>query len=158
MVSKNMRANPATLLMLPRYNYNIRRGYSVTEYIEIGERWIKQALHDLQIAEKNLTINGFDSAAFYSHQSVEKLLKGLISLSGRPIPRSHDLEHLADLLGSPDEIISDMIDLMGDYQTSRYPDLNEIIPCEYYTETIAKDRVRKAHTIFSALYPEGIKE
>ncbi|MDD1727574.1 MAG: HEPN domain-containing protein [Methanospirillum sp.] len=46
----------------------------MTDYEEIGDRWIKQAVHDLQIAEKNLSIGGFDSAAFYSHQSVEKML------------------------------------------------------------------------------------
>jgi HEPN domain-containing protein len=48
----------------------------------------------------------------------------------------------------------DLIDLMGDYQTSRYPDMSEIIPCEYYTEKIARDRVRKAKKVFSVLYPE----
>jgi HEPN domain-containing protein len=98
----------------------------VIDYEEIGGRWIKQAIHDLQIAEKNLTIGGFDSAAFYSHQSVEKLLKGLISVSGRSIPRTHDLERLGDLLGCTDDIIPDLIDLMGDYQTSRYPDMGMI--------------------------------
>lgn len=55
----------------------------------------------------------------------------------------------------PDEIMPDLIDLMGDYQTSRYPDISEVIPCEYYTEAIAKDRVRKAKTIFATMYPEG---
>ena len=49
----------------------------------------------------------------------------------------------------------DLIDLMGDYQTSRYPDMSEVIPCEYYTEAIAKDRVRKAQKIFAVMYPEG---
>jgi len=77
------------------------------------------------------------------HQSVEKLLKGLISVSERSIPRTHDLERLGDLLECPDDIMPDLIDLMGDYQTSRYPDMSELIPCEYYTEAIAKDRVRK---------------
>lgn len=113
----------------------------MTDYEVIGDRWIKQALHDLQIAEKNLSFGGYDSAAFYSHQSVEKLLKGLIAVSGRSIPRTHDLERLGDLLDCPDETISDLLDLMGDYQTSRYPDMNEMIPCEYYTEGIARDRV-----------------
>ena len=127
----------------------------MTDYEEIGDRWIKQAVHDLQIAEKNLSIAGFDSAAFYSHQSVEKLLKGLISVSGRSIPRTHDLERLGVLLECPDEIIPDLIDLMGDYQTSRYPDMSEVIPCEYYTEAIARDRIRKAQKIFAVLYPEG---
>ncbi len=120
----------------------------MADYEEIGERWIRQAVHDLEIAEKNLPFGGFDSAAFYSHQSVEKLLKGIISLSGRPIPRTHDLERLCDLLSCPDEVISDLIDLMGDYQTSRYPDISEIIPCEYYTEEIATDRVRISQKIF----------
>ena len=127
----------------------------MTDYDEIGERWIRQAVHDLQIAEKNLSIGGYDSAAFYSHQSVEKLLKGLISVSGRSIPRTHDLERLGDLLDCPDDIMLDLIDLMGDYQTSRYPDMSEVIPCEYYTEAIAKDRLRKAQKIFAEIYPEG---
>jgi len=87
-------------------------------YEDIGDRWIRQAVHDLQITEKNLSIEGFDSAAFYTHQSVEKLLKGLISLSGRSIPRSHDLQHLGEQIDCPDDIIPDLIDLMGDYQTS----------------------------------------
>jgi HEPN domain-containing protein len=126
----------------------------MTEYEEIGDRWIRQAVHDLHIAEKNLTIECFDSAAFYSHQSVEKLLKGLISLSGRSIPRTHDLERLGDLLECPDDTISDLIDLMGDYQTSRYPDMTELIPCEYYTHAIGHNRVRKAKKVFSVLYPE----
>ena len=125
-------------------------------YEDIGDRWIRQAVHDLQIAEKNLSIEGFDSAAFYSHQSVEKLLKGLISLSGRSIPRSHDLQHLGEQVDCPEDLIPDLIDLMGDYQTSRYPDMSELIPCEYYTRTIAHDRVRKAKKIFEVLYPEGI--
>jgi HEPN domain-containing protein len=127
----------------------------LTDYIEIGERWIKQALHDLQIADKNMSIGCYDSAAFYSHQSVEKLLKGLISHSGYSIPRTHDLERLGDMLDCPEDVLYDLIDLMGDYQTSRYPDMSEIIPCEYYTESIACDRVRKAKKVFAVLYHEG---
>jgi len=126
----------------------------MADFKDIGERWIRQALHDLQIAEKNLTFGCFDSAAFYSHQSVEKLLKGLISISGRSIPRTHDLEHLGGILGCPDDIIFELIDLMGDYQTSRYPDMSELIPCDYYTESIAQNRVRKAKKVFSVLYSE----
>lgn len=41
----------------------------MTDFEVIGDRWIKQALHDLQIAEKNLSFGGYDSAACYSHQS-----------------------------------------------------------------------------------------
>ncbi len=42
---------------------------------EIALKWDKQALHDLQMAEKNISIKGYDIAAFLAHQSVEKLMK-----------------------------------------------------------------------------------
>ena len=130
----------------------------MTEFEVIGERWIKQALYDLQITDRNISIEFFDSAAFYSHQFVEKLLKGLISFSGKSIPRTHDLEHLGDFLECPDDIMPDLIDLLGDYQTSRYPDMSDIIPCEYYTKDIAVEQVRKAKKIFSVFYFEGYHE
>ncbi len=44
--------------------------------------WLLQALHDLDMAEKNLTISGYDVAAFLSHQAVEKLLKALLAARG----------------------------------------------------------------------------
>ena len=46
-------------------------------------KWLKQALHDLDLAQKNLGIEGYDIAAFLSHQSVEKLLKALIISQGQ---------------------------------------------------------------------------
>jgi hypothetical protein len=33
--------------------------------------------------------------------------------------------------------------------------MGEVIPGEYYTETIARDQVRKAQKVFAMLYPEG---
>ncbi len=44
--------------------------------------------------------------------------------------RTHDLERLGDLPLYPDDIMPDRIDLMGDYQTARYPDMSEVISCE----------------------------
>jgi len=38
---------------------------------EIGKKWLKQSLHELEMAEKNIEIGGFDIAAFLAHQSVE---------------------------------------------------------------------------------------
>ncbi len=44
-----------------------------------ARRWYRQAVHDLEMAEKNLRFGGYDVAAFLAHQAVEKLLKaGLI--------------------------------------------------------------------------------
>jgi len=52
---------------------------------EISLKWLKQAQHDLDIAQKNISIGGFDTAAFLSHQSVEKLLKAIFALEGKKI-------------------------------------------------------------------------
>ena len=43
--------------------------------IEIAKKWLKQAKHDLQMAEKNIDIEGYDIASFLAHQSVEKIIK-----------------------------------------------------------------------------------
>ena len=56
---------------------------------EIGKNWLKQALHDLEIAEKNIDIEGYDIAAFLAHQSVEKLLKSIFGFQGKKIPKIH---------------------------------------------------------------------
>lgn len=43
----------------------------------IAKKWLKQALHDIEMADKNIAIGGYDIAAFLAHQSVEKLLKSI---------------------------------------------------------------------------------
>jgi HEPN domain-containing protein len=42
---------------------------------EIALKWLKQAKPDLEIAEKNTSIGGYDIAAFLSHQPIEKTMK-----------------------------------------------------------------------------------
>lgn len=44
---------------------------------EIARKRLKQALHDLEIARRNIEIQGYDVAAFLAPQSIEKLLKAL---------------------------------------------------------------------------------
>ncbi len=34
----------------------------------IAKKWIKQALHDLEMAERNIGIEGYDITAFLSHR------------------------------------------------------------------------------------------
>jgi len=45
---------------------------------EIAKKWFKQAQHDLEMAEKNMGIEGYDIASFLAHQAVEKLLKAIL--------------------------------------------------------------------------------
>ena len=39
----------------------------------------------------------YDTACFHAQQAVEKLLKAWLTLAEQPIPRTHDVEELADL-------------------------------------------------------------
>lgn len=56
------------------------------------------------MARRNLTIEGYDVAAFLAHQSIEKLLKAAFALSGKPLPRTHYLEEMASELGLPEDL------------------------------------------------------
>ncbi len=38
----------------------------------------------------------YDTACFHAQQAVEKCLKAVLAYSGEPIPKTHDLEDLAD--------------------------------------------------------------
>lgn len=118
---------------------------------EIGKKWLKQSLHDLEMAEKNIEIGGFDIAAFLAHQSVEKLLKAIFAFQGRKIPKIHYIDELGQKLSISDEILDEIIDLTTDYMFARYPDMAEKVPYEQYDEKIAKNKVEKAKKIFKAL-------
>lgn len=120
----------------------------------IGIKWLKQALHDLEMAEKNIDIGGYDIAAFLSHQSVEKLLKALLAFRGKTIPKIHYIDDLGQKLNLSDKILDEVIDLTSDYIFSRYPDVSQHVPYEEYTKEIATNRVAKAKTIFNKLKPE----
>lgn len=118
---------------------------------EIALKWLKQAQHDLDIAQKNISIGGFDTAAFLSHQSVEKLLKAIFALEGKKIPKIHYIEELGKKLQVSNQILDLLIDLTIDYIFSRYPDVSEKVPYEMYTENIAMSKLEKAKSIFTQL-------
>lgn len=81
---------------------------------DIVNKWYKQALHDLEMAEKNISINGYDISAFLAHQAVEKLFKALFALRDETIPRIHYIDELARRLLLSDEIIKNVMDLTPD--------------------------------------------
>jgi HEPN domain-containing protein len=118
---------------------------------EIAYKWYKQAKHDLLMAEKNVSIEGYDIASFLAQQSVEKLLKSIIALEGKNIPKTHYLDDLSRLLGISGEILNDVLDLTADYMFSRYPDVGDRVPYEEYDIHLAKEKVGKAKRIFDYL-------
>jgi len=118
---------------------------------EAALKWLKQAKHDLEMAEKNIGIGGFDTASFLSHQAVEKLLKAIIIFEGKPVPKSHYLDELARMLGQSDEIEDDLNELAADYMISRYPDVSNNVPYEEYDRGIAVEKAAAARRVFEKL-------
>jgi HEPN domain-containing protein len=114
-------------------------------------KWYKQAVHDIDLAEKNIQIKGYDVSAFLSQQAVEKLLKAIILLKGKKNPRTHYIDELAKILELPEDVVQDVLDLTGDYMFSRYPDIGDKVPYEEYDEEIALEKVTKAKGIFLKL-------
>ncbi len=108
-------------------------------------------MHDIDLAEKNIQIKGYDVSAFLSQQAVEKLLKAIILLNGKSNPKTHYIDELAKILKLPEDIVLDVMDLTGDYMFSRYPDIGDKVPYEEYDEEIALEKVEKAKNIFLKL-------
>jgi HEPN domain-containing protein len=124
-------------------------------------KWLKQAEHDLEMAEKNIPIKGYDVCAFLAQQSVEKVLKAVILLNGKQLPRTHYIDELARVLQLPENIMDAVLDLVPDYTFARYPDVADHVPFAEYTEEIAIEKAKQAKMIFAYLktkYPmAGIK-
>ena len=118
---------------------------------EIARKWYKQACHDLEMAEKNIGIGGYDIACFLSHQAVEKALKALFALAGRGVPRSHHIDEMAHELDLSFAVIDQLIDLSGEYMLTRYPDVAEKTPYEEYTREMAEEKTGIARSVFTAL-------
>lgn len=114
-------------------------------------KWLKQALHDLEMAGRNVGIGGYDTAAFLAHQSVEKLLKALLTAQGRAVPKMHFIDELAGQLDLPPEVQVHIDGLTADYMLSRYPDVSDLVPYEQYDEALANEKVRAARSVFALL-------
>lgn len=119
--------------------------------IETAKKWIKQALHDLCMAEKNVEIGGYDIAAFLAHQAVEKLLKGLFALGEGKIPKVHYIDELAQMLNLPEEVMPPILSLTADYTLARYPDVSDDVPYEQYDDAISREKIEAAKKVFAFL-------
>jgi HEPN domain-containing protein len=115
---------------------------------EIALKWYSQAEHDLEMADKNIPIKGYDISAFLAQQSVEKMLKAVIIFEGKPLPKTHYIDELARILQLPDDIVDAVLDLSPDYTLARYPDVADHVPFAEYTEELAQEKVKKAKVIF----------
>lgn len=114
---------------------------------EVARRWYRQAVHDLEIARRNLSIEGYDVAAFLAHQSVEKLLKAGYAMEKHPTPRTHNLDEMAAYLGLPEELRDEILELAGDYAVALYPDVAGSVPYELYSDDVAIAKIEIAQKV-----------
>ena len=65
-----------------------------------ASRWFAKAAEDLHVARLAIAVRPplLDPAAYHCQQAVEKLFKGLLVAVAIPVPRTHDLGYLAELL------------------------------------------------------------
>jgi HEPN domain-containing protein len=116
------------------------------------ERLLKQADRDLGNAQKNVTIQAYEVAAFLAEQAVERYLKAAWVIGKKePAPHTHALTELGDGLGVPPDLRRHLADLTSDYTVSRYPDAANAVPYELYDETTARTKIRNAETVITWL-------
>ncbi len=63
--------------------------------------WIEKASADLATAGREMRARkdpNYDAVCFHAQQCVEKLLKAALTETGRDFSRTHDLNHLLDLV------------------------------------------------------------
>jgi HEPN domain-containing protein len=101
------------------------------------------------MARRNLTVEGYDVAAFLAHQVVEKFLKAAFALEGRPVPRTHHLDEMASQLGLPDELQDALLDLTSDYAVACYPDVAGAVPYMLYSDDIAAAKIAIAESVLA---------
>lgn len=88
-----------------------------------AEPWWRQAVADLDAAERNLRIRLYFVTSWYAQQAVEKALKArYVDRTGTMPPRTHDLEFLDRAASVSPELAVDLAELNPRFDAVRYPD------------------------------------
>lgn len=122
---------------------------------EAGLRWLRQAEHDLEIAQSHHDKNNFSDACFMSEQASQKALKGFLIAQGRRSVPIHSVARLLEDCSRIDKDFSSHISsgriLDQYYIPTRYPDAlaPPAVPFESYTEDQGEKAVHAAKAIVS---------
>lgn len=88
--------------------------------------WLFFADSDIETAQMALTKELYHVACFHSQQAAEKLLKALIAVVDRSVPKTHSLLELFNLAVKHESDLNDFHDLLSVldkyYTPTRYPD------------------------------------
>jgi HEPN domain-containing protein len=64
--------------------------------VDHARGWFRKGESDLATVRSILAAYGpYDTACFHAQQAIEKYLKGVLAFAEQPIPRTHNLEELA---------------------------------------------------------------
>ena len=88
---------------------------------EETREWLEKAEEDFDIAKYNLEGGKYPAVAFYSQQSIEKMLKALQIEKLGKFDRTHDLVLLAKSVDAPAEIIEICEKINPFYVITCYP-------------------------------------
>lgn len=112
------------------------------------EEWWRQAVKDLDSAQKNLNIEEYHLTAFLCQQSVEKALKALYIHKLKESPgATHSLIFLGRKVDIPPEYYNALRRLSPDFVITRYPNAAQAVPYELYDEKIATERIEIAKKV-----------
>jgi len=115
-----------------------------------ARRWLRQAEHDFEQAQKAAVDGSYAYAAFFSEQAAQKALKAFLVRSGKRIIAIHSVAELAREAGKIEKSFAALAGkgagLDRHYLASRYPDAlpEPAIPFESYTKEDAEEAVAAA--------------
>jgi HEPN domain-containing protein len=120
---------------------------------EAGLRWLRQAQHDLEIAQSHQKKRDYSDACFMAEQASQKALKGFLMAQGQRSAPIHSVARLAEACSKLDKDFSRHIApgriLDQYYIPTRYPDVlaPPAVPFESYTRDQGSKAVRIARAI-----------
>lgn len=121
---------------------------------ETAIRWLRQAEHDLTIAQNHRKQGDYSDACFMAEQASQKTLKAFLMAKGQRSVPIHSVAQLAERCSdiAPDfkRLIAAGRILDQYYIPTRYPDAlaPPAVPFESYTEAQAQRAVKAAEAIY----------
>ncbi len=108
--------------------------------------WFEQANADIKTAKNSLESGDYYASAFWSQQSVEKILKGFIIKKEERLIKIHDLVILGRKVGLPTNLLDKCERLSKMYLESRYGIIDGI-PSKKFTKIDAANFLSMAEEI-----------
>jgi HEPN domain-containing protein len=119
--------------------------------------WLESGFESLEDAKESYKRKRWDLVAYFSHQAVEKALKGTIIDQLRKFATGHNLRGLYSLLKTEKKLSlsQDLEDFLGEltlhYLPSRYPNIAHGVPSKVYTRGVVEGFIEKVERILNCL-------